>query len=493
MPLASPLRRVRPMLMTERSVIAPVGGLNTRDALDAMPPEDATRLDNWFPDVGKVTSRNGFTVFASPGGSIDTLVEYNAGAVRRLVGAGNGNIYDVGQATTPGTGFANNRWQAVNFKAKLLLVNGTDAEQTYDGTTVAASAWTGLSSPAIGIHVFANRVWLWESNSQTPYYAALNAITGACTAFPLNGVSKEGGNLLAMGTLSRDASQGVQNLCAFVMNNGEVILFFGTDPTSWVHQGTYKIGAPLSVRSCIPIGGDLAIITQDDYVMLSQVIADGLVKKSRSKISGAVKAATLSGSSLFGWCGILYPRGSRAMVNVPNSDGTYHQHVLNTITGAWCRFKGMNAKSWSLWNDALYFGDGSGNVCKADTGSNDNGAAIVVDGLQAWNQLGTPLPKRIAMARPVIQATGTVSYSFGMGYDFADPLLATPTTITATGSPWDTSPWNITPWSPEAQINAAWRVMGGKGRYVSSRLYASLKTSMDWFATGLRFEKGTGL
>lgn len=481
------------MRLSEKSIPSPYTGWNTRDALDAMEPTDATRLDNLFPDVGKVVARNGFTSFATPSGTIETLVELNAGAVRRLVGAGAGNVYDVGQGTTVGTGFGSNRWQSINFSGKLFLVNGTDAGQTYDGTTLSATGFTGPATAPIGIHTFAGRVWGWEANTQTPYYGGLGSITGAMTGFPLSTVSKWGGNLIAMGTLSRDsASTGPLVYCAFVMSSGEIILYQGTDPATWALQGIYKVGAPLGARGIIRVGGDLAIITVDDYVKLSDVITQGLVVYSRSKVSGALRAATLANSGAFGWDGVLYPRGNRMLFNVPNLDGTYDQHVLNTIIGAWCRFRGMNAKSWSLWNDALYFG-GSGTVYKADTGNTDNGAAIMVDGQPAWTDLGTPARKRVAMARPMIQIVGAATYGFGIGYDFNDPGLITPTTVTAGGSPWDTSIWNVALWSPESLTDEQWRVGGGSGRVVTSRLQASLKTSMSWLQSGYRFESGSSL
>ena len=45
------------------AVPAPVGGLNSRDSIDAMPPTDAIVMSNFFPSVEKVTLRDGFTQF----------------------------------------------------------------------------------------------------------------------------------------------------------------------------------------------------------------------------------------------------------------------------------------------------------------------------------------------------------------------------------------------------------------------------------------------
>ena len=69
------------------SVPAPVGGLNSRDSIDAMPPTDAIVMSNFFPTVEKVTLRDGYTEFCSGigTGDVETLVEHNAGANRQLL------------------------------------------------------------------------------------------------------------------------------------------------------------------------------------------------------------------------------------------------------------------------------------------------------------------------------------------------------------------------------------------------------------------------
>ena len=121
------------------SVPAPIGGLNTRDALDAMPPTDAIQLDNWFPATGKCEVRDGYVEHSGGMGSgnVETLVEYHAGATRKLIAAANNNLYDATSSTASsiGSGFTNNRWQTANFNGKIHLVNGDDAP---------SSAWNNI-------------------------------------------------------------------------------------------------------------------------------------------------------------------------------------------------------------------------------------------------------------------------------------------------------------------------------------------------------------
>ena len=72
------------------SVPAPVGGLNSRDSIDAMAPTDALIMSNFFPTVEKVTLRDGYTSFCTGigTGNVETLVEHNAGANRQLLAIG---------------------------------------------------------------------------------------------------------------------------------------------------------------------------------------------------------------------------------------------------------------------------------------------------------------------------------------------------------------------------------------------------------------------
>src|SRR5277367_2992180 len=78
------------------SVPSPIKGWNTRDALTAMDPLDAVQLDNWYPDTSGVNLRNGYVVYATGMGNaaVETLAEYNANGVRKLLAACNGSIFD---------------------------------------------------------------------------------------------------------------------------------------------------------------------------------------------------------------------------------------------------------------------------------------------------------------------------------------------------------------------------------------------------------------
>ena len=130
------------------SLPAPTGGWNARDNLAAMPPLDAIKMINFFPEVDGVTLRKGDVLFASGlSGEVEFLFEYEGLTSNDLLAASDGNVYDItaGGAIggTIGTGFTNAQWQAENYNARAFIVNGADAPQDWNGSTLSATSWSG--------------------------------------------------------------------------------------------------------------------------------------------------------------------------------------------------------------------------------------------------------------------------------------------------------------------------------------------------------------
>jgi hypothetical protein len=483
-----------------RTLPAPVGGWNTRDALDAMSPTDAVILDNWFPTTGKVTIRKGYEDHATGVGvgNVDTLVEYQSAATQKLLACGGGAIYDAtsaAAASSLGSGFTRNNWQTANFNGRVFFVNGLDAPQDYNGTTLASTAWSGSGltiANLIGVNVFKSRLFFWEVNSQDFWYAPVNTITGALTKFPLSRVSQFGGNLVTMGTWTIDGGDGVDDYAVFIMSTGDVIVYQGTDPgdaAAWSLVGIYRIGKPLNIRGILKYGGDLLITTTDDYVSLSAVLKTG--SGEPSKLSGAIQEAATQIDS-FGWQSVLYRKGSMMLFNVPTASG-YQQHVINTTTGAACRFTNIPSRCWAVYNGDLYFGSTNGTIKKFGSSTSDDGTNIDADGATAWNAFGIPQRKRLSAIRPLIDLEGSLTYSIGVGFDFTPPNVTPATAISSDGSFWDEAEWDVAAWSSELVTNAEWRVSKGTGDTLSTRIKVASQQEVSWLRTDYRMEIGTNL
>lgn len=493
-----------------KSVQAPIGGWNLRDSIDDLPEADAYLLDNWFPDLGSCNIRKGHSSYATGmTGDVETLMEFHAIADRFFIAAANNKIWDISSAgaasdITGGATITTDRWQWAQFDdsgggARIGLVNGTDAPlivSASGGSPVVASmtiSGTGLTAAnIIGINIFKNRSYFWEENSQSFWYSATNALGGTLTEFPLGRVSGFGGNLIAMGTWTVDGGDGVNDLAVFIMSSGDCVIYQGDDPgTTWKLSGIFRIGAPLSYRGVQKFGPDLLIMSKDGYSPLSQnlSLAKARTQSISDKINSEVTRVAQLYSANYGWEFIHYPKGNRILFNIPVSTTEVHQHVVNTKTGAWCRFKGMDAKTWGLFNDNLYFG-GAGVVYLADSGYADNGSSIVAEAIPAWNYFGSRGRLKEFTAAQVIMKTDAtgVNYGASLVVDFdqgTTPISYGSITVNTTlwGDAWY-SQWG----SPNA-ISQEWRTECGIGLNAALRLVAQTSAQkIDWLSTNYMFK-----
>src|SRR6185437_11029278 len=178
------------------SLPAPVGGWNARDSLAMMQPTDAVIIDNWFPRPDRLLVRGGSVQWSTGlGGSVDALFQYSSPTANKLIAAANGKLFDSSSQGAVGaalaSGFASNQWQGSMMTTPggsfLLLFNGTDTPQTYNGSAVSANTISGsglTQSNLIQACVYRSRVFMVESGTLNVWYLPVNSITG--TALPLN-------------------------------------------------------------------------------------------------------------------------------------------------------------------------------------------------------------------------------------------------------------------------------------------------------------------
>jgi hypothetical protein len=476
-----------------QNVPCPFGGLNTRDAESAMEPTDAVMMKNWIPSQGSVVTRKGYTEYATGlTGNVETLAEYNAGGTRKFICANSDEINDItvpASISNLGSGFANARWQWVNFNASMLLVNGADTPQVFNGSTLSNSTISGPTvTDLIGVNVHKNRIYAWESDSQSFWYGATNAVGGSFTEFNLSRVGNFGGNLIAMATWNHDGGDGVDDYALFMMSSGEVLLYDGSDPgdaANWSLIGVFTIGSPIAVRGIKKVAGDVVIITDQDFVFFSQVFQAGGAVLSQTKLSGAAVESVQNYRSNYGWEIELYPQastGSWLLFNVPVSTNVkYKQYGINTITGAAFELSNWNARTFGVYNDELYFGE-STKVMKADDGLNDNGNFIPCDVQAAFTDLGSPAEKTVNSFRNTIKVDGNVVLNTTVSFDYGQRSTTNTSSSVSSGTPWG-SPWG-SPWSPSSQSRSELIISSGEGVALGMRINTSLSgQQLSWFRT----------
>jgi hypothetical protein len=496
-----------------KSLPPPVGGWDTRNALADMPVENAVVLDNWFPSTDKVTARRGFAAYATGmTGAVETLLEYTGvDGVGKLYAANNGNIYSVTDSGAVGaaavSGLSNDRWQQVQIGTSagqfLFAVNGEDAPVSFNGSTwanpsISASGLT--ASSLIWCNLHQRRLWFGESASLKAWYLAVDSISGTPNGFSLAAAVKRGGYIVGMGTWTRDAGDGQDDVAVFITSEGEAVVYSGTDPASastWVLVGRFDIGKPIGRRCMLKAGGDLVIVTQDGFIPMSAALTKDRSQTEiialSAQINKAVNDAVRDYGSTFGWQPFIYPKGTQFIFNIPQANSTYNQFVFNTITGAPCRFTGINAVCWGIMGNNAYFGGTDGVVYLYDTGQSDGGANIEWDALQAFTYFQTPgRNKSFKRVEPIFQSDGNPNVALDLNTDFQIKTFEGVTAASPTSAAlWGISLWGVGVWGSADQIYRGWRGVRGVGRAAAIRVRGASTTARpSWIATNFLYTEG---
>ena len=495
------MRSANAVTVRSASIPAPIGGLNSRDSLDAMPATDAIVLSNWFPTVEKVTIREGYSSFCTGigTGDVETLFEHHAGSNRQLLAIGSdGVLYqiDSGSAVSKKTGLANGRAETAEFNNLTLVVpSGANAPFSWNGSS--ASDLTNTLSDSVssnnltGVHVFKNRVYYFTGSDQNFYYSAtVDTHAGNFTKFPVGLVSTLGGNLIQIGTLSIDGGEGVDDLLVLMMSSGEVLVYSGSNPSSdFSLNGTFRIAEPVNEkRGMAKLGGDLIVITREGYLPLSQVFRQDLAGNKAAaiseKIRGTVIAAVAKTSTSKGWQIHLAADGSKLYFNHPTGDSTdaYNQHIFNPITRAWSLFQNIPATVFANFNGDTYFGTESGKVYKVG-GTADLTANITADLSFAYNYFGDRASvKRFTSVAPMLEALGDINFDFGIAVDQQAPsgLNLSTSSFVSELAAWDTATWDEDFWADTtgSGIVQKRKVVGRLGRSASLRIKVATTTQV---------------
>lgn len=496
-----------------RSVSSPVGGWNARDSLANMPENQASILDNWFPEASFVRSRGGSAQFADTQTAlvIESLMSYTGLTTQKFFAASNNKIFNVTAGGTISSsdisGLTNNRWQYVNFGNVagnwLNMCNGADTPRIYDG-----AAWANMSLTGSGLTItnliqpmnHENRLWFVEKGKLWAWYLPVASISGTLTKFDLTGFASKGGYLMAIATWSRDSGSGPNDYIVFITSEGELIMYYGTDPndaTNWTLASIYRMGKPIGRRCFLRIGSELVLMTEDGFVPLSKLINFGRQTTGISisdNIKDAVNGAVLAYVNNYGWEAKFFPLANMGIFNIPVAEGsTQQQYVVNTQTGAWCRFKNLNGNCFEVFNEKLYFGGNDGKVYQAEIGTADGTSAIQTEALPAYSYFGAPgRQKRWTLARPVMRSTGllTVAAKISVDYQYNPPAFISSASESA-GSAWDVSPWDVSPWGDSFQVTKGWKATTGFGNAAALGIKTSTKyQNIEWLANDYIYEVG---
>jgi len=401
---------------------------------------------------------------------------------------------------------------AYNGTFKITVVNGT----TFTYTALSAPA-TSPASPLgsytvakfltgttianlIHINLHKERLYFVETGTLKFYYLATNAISGALSSFDLGAIARNGGFIQAMGTWTIDAGYGVDDYAVFVTNNGEVIVYKGSNPSDandWSLIGVWQIGQTFARRCFFKWAGELLLVTNDGIVPLAAALQSSRLDPRiniTDKIYYAVSQAADLYNTEFGWQITYYAKENMLIFNIPVIGGQ-QQFVMHTITKAWANFTGINATCFEVYNENMYFG-GNGYVGKFWDGLSDNDQNIKASCQQAYSYFDARGQlKRFTMVRPILFTdNGTPAILCGINTDFetqnnVGQVTFNPALVSV--GVWDTSLWDDAEWGGGNTPSKQWQGVTGIGYAAGIILnIASQDIDVRWASTDYVMERG---
>lgn len=386
---------------------------------------------------------------------------------------------------------------ANTFTYTMLSNPATNATST--GTYTVSIKITGIDSNKLAhVNLFKTRLFFIERDSLNAWYLPAASVGGTASKLDFGPVFRKGGHLVSMATWSIDGGNGIDDYAVWITSLGEVVVYQGSDPSaadSWALVGLYQLGAPMGRKCFIKLGGDVGVLSKDGLTPLSKSLISSRMHNKAAltdAIQSQVSQVTTSYASNPGWQMLLYPPENALIVNIPVSTTAQEQYVMNTISGAWCKFTGWAANCWEMSSDEIYFGTAN-SVCKAWTGTSDAGAAIRADAIQAFSYFGKPTQlKRFLEARPTLSSDGDPSIWCGINLDFdlvgnQQPVMLTPKNYAV----WDTSEWDNALWGGGFEMRSTWQFVSGVGYSAAVRIKAVVQnSSLNWVATDVVLELG---
>ena len=479
---------------------APRRGLIRNDALAVPEGEGAEVMNNFFPTTQGARMRGGLQRHAILTGDVEYLAAYDSGNNDQLFAADGTSIYNITTPADPDvvptadvTGQTSGDYSSVQFTTSggtfLVMVNGADEMQLYDGTSWQAVnagsspiSITGVTTSDLSfVWKFKSRLFFIQDLSLSFWYLPVDSVGGAAAEFPLGGVFQRGGTLLFGVTWSLDAGDGLDDVCAFVTTEGEIAVYQGTDPSSantWSLVGVYQTGRPLGKNSWFRAGGDVAIGTDDAIIPIS-----GLVRADRAAVqAGAITypieelwRETVDARRGIGAFNMqIWYAESLLVVGVPGTAAMDTFCLISNIrTGAWAMYTGWDVGAVEVFLDRLYIGGANNRVYEANVGGEDDDQTFSAVILPRFDTFGQSEEKQAVSCRLSAIRRAPVSFQLFCNSDWQVNL---PTNLSAdpdvVSGLWDVGLWDEALW--DAQENrvriSEWRAVLSSGYSLSPGL-----------------------
>lgn len=502
------MRKPRPSRLTDRHLAAPIGGVNTADAISELPLSDATQLINHINGESGLAVRPGYKDHAiGMDGEVRSVIGYTgasaAGGSDKMFACTGTKIYDItAGGPAPATAYTFLTQDAnTGYGSSLIMVTGggrflvyTDESNGYlirpDG-----GAWAKVNEGAgageisnvnpgslVNVVSFKGRLMFVEKNSTRMWYLAPGAVYGAATAFDFGREFPHGGHLAQLAVYTRDGGAGADDILVAISSAGDVVVYAGTDPaTLGAFQrtgGWFVGGVPAGRRLASAFGGELMILTVSGALPLSRMVAGRTLlspdQYATYKIQFPFTATMADRRSAKGWSILPHPKCAAMLITVPKVAGeTSKQFAMSIAKGAWHFWRDLPIFSGEVWNGKFYFGTADGRVCVSEgfvdnvahDGSIANAKEIVFSGFSAFRSLQTAKLKQVQMINPVVlgQLKPNIQAQARYDFDISDITTIDPSAESGIPNPAaDTDVWGDAQWA-DSEADEAGGVWDGTG------------------------------
>jgi len=189
---------------------------------------------------------------------------------------------------------------------------------------------------------------------------------------------KLGGSVVDIDSWTVDSGSGQQDYLAIFISTGEIVVFNMSTATP-TFSASYKAGDIFAPNCTTKVKGDLVFLSNQGLESMNNLVGSTRVDTKPSlsyNISYGLSQDINNYRNNIGWDIVYHQPTNMLLINVPTSSTTAFQYVMNTTTGAWCKFTNINSlcfgqtgKNLFFGNDLIYilFNDITGNKITYDT------------------------------------------------------------------------------------------------------------------------------
>lgn len=506
--LRTPQRAAQSRANASFNIAAPVGGLNFRDPVSAMPPTDAVVLDDFVVRPFGLELRPGVQgeAFGMLGSSAPTRTVMaftgRTQAESRLFVVVGDRLVPHSPAgasiTVPGAS-ADGLWQWTNFQTParnyLVAVNDGGGYWTYDATDgwverVPTGAWPSTKRIR-SVTAWKNRLWFTFVGDPRGYYLPLQSIAGAAAAFDFGPQLSRGGDLAGIASYTADAGVGIDDLQIVFGSEGDVLVYAGYDPASiatYELRGAWFIGrVPVGSRFWTRYQGDVLVLSDLGIVPISRLVAGQLDETAAGnpmsdKVAPVLLPQLARTLGQQGWALHVVPHLDALVVQTPPEGNVFVQWVRNFTTGAWSRFTGVPMTCGTMWQGDFWIGGPVASLMRAFRadalqdltieGNSSTPSPLIGEVQTAFMPLSEGTQRmRFLMARPSFVGPTPPGVLLKMQPDFRiDGFTADPVADVASGAVWGTALWGVAVWGGELNTYSRWFGLQGMGLYGALRM-----------------------